>query len=360
MVSFLQKVSNYYVRDPRQQYQQPNPFYDSNYGSPTRGYNGVYNPTAYNPYNPSVGVSPGLQPRNSSLSASFLPTVGGYASNYSVPGLSASTGYSDTGILGKNNLISSLVNPVLEQTGLNRLINNNLPSGADYRNLYTNRDSYSSSSFNDKEETRVMVSDPSGKLINGAITSPLADTSGVIFPYTPTINIAHRANYDTEQLVHTNYDQLYYKNSNVDQITIGAKFTASDPDEAAYILAAMHFFRSATKMFYGSDSIAGTPPPVLRLDGYGKFMLDHLPVVCTSFDYSYPEDVDYIGANNNISTSGGDNSINKVPTQMQFNLGFKLVYSRTRLSNNFGLEKFASGQLLSIGKPGRGGPGGFI
>ena len=383
MVSFLSKVANYYVRDPRQQARQSSPYYNSYYSAPTSsGY--VYNPNAMNPYNPSVGV-PGYASvsRRVPVNNSFLPSIGGYgSSSYSVPGL-GSSGYSDTGILSSNNPVSNLLNPILGNTALTRLANNNLPAGADYSTLYNGYDnSYNSSSFNDNEESRVMISDPSGKLIAGAITAPLADTSGVIFPYTPAISIAHRANYDSDQLVHTNYDHLYYKNSNVDSISLQSKFTANTPDEAAYVLAALHFFRSATKMFYGQDGLAGTPPPVLRLDGYGKLMMDHLPVVCTSFDYSFPEDVDYISANNNIptgpassggmtsarqqeiaytnATGSGTSSVNKVPSMMQFNLTFKLVYSRQNLSTKFGLEKFASGQLLTNSKPGSGGPGGYI
>jgi hypothetical protein len=361
MVSFLSKVANYYVRDPRVQGQQSSPFYDSYYGGSTSpGY--VYNPNALDPNNPSVGV-----PANASVSRrvpannSFLPSVGGYGNgSFSIPGLSNFTGYSDTGILGASNPISKLLNPILGDTALTRLANNNLPAGADYSTLYNPSDGYSNISFNDGEESRVMVSDPSGKLISGSITAPLADTSGVIFPYTPTISIAHRANYDSDQLVHTNYDHLYYKNSNVDSIGLQTKFTANTPDEAAYVLAALHFFRSATKMFYGQDSIAGTPPPVLRLDGYGHQMLDHLPVVCTSFDYSFPEDVDYISANSITSSGSGTGGVNKVPTMMNFNLTFKLVYSRQNLSTQFGLERFASGQLLTNSKPGQGGPGGYI
>ena len=184
----------------------------------------------------------------------------------------------------------------------------------------------------------------------------------MIFPYTPTINFAHKANYDTEQLMHTNYEMPVYKNSAVNEISIQAKFTANDFMEAQYVMAVLHFFRSATKMFYGQSPIAGTPPVVLRLDGHGKFMLNHLPVVCTSADYSLPEEVDYIStvpSNPNGSGTGGQPPT-MVPSLLQLNVNFRLVYPRNRLANEFGLEKFASGALLTNGKKGTGGPGGYI
>ena len=142
------------------------------------------------------------------------------------------------------------------------------------------------------------------------------------------------------------------------------KFTANNDVEASYVMAAIHFFRSATKMFYGQDSIAGTPPPVLRLDGYGANVMDHLPVIVTGFEYTFPEDVDYIsmGSGGDIYSSGiSDTRSAMVPSQLQMGITMKLAYSRNALSNKFGLEQFAGGQLITNTPSGTpGGPGGFI
>ena len=380
MVSFNQKTSNYYVRDPRATQQgQLNPFYGDYYGAQSNygNYAGTpYTPAAYNPYNSPVGVAGLGSAVTYPTTGNFLATAIGSAVNSTVARALGSTAVplvNNTTAFLAPGYGGSGVNPALidqyRPTGLAdpttmRLNNNNLPAGASYGS--SNSSVYNStSSSSGGQENRVIVSDPSGTMLGGTLLQPLSATGGVLFPYTPTISFAHRANYESEGLIHTNYEHLYYKNSSVDQITIGAKFTANTAKEAKYIVAAIHFFRSATKMFYGQDDRAGTPPPVLRLDGHGPALLNHLPVVCTSFDFSMPDDVDYIstniGASYNASTNAstsGDNTM--VPTNLQMNIGFKVLYSRNQISNNFGLIPFAQGQLLVKGNSSSGGPGGFI
>jgi hypothetical protein len=110
-------------------------------------------------------------------------------------------------------------------------------------------------------------------------------------------------------------------------------------------------------MFYGADDIAGTPPPVLRLDGYGAYMINHLPVVVTSFDYTLPEEVDYVSTTGSSSAAGPETL---VPNNIQMNISFKLVYSRNKIANKFSMQQFAGGGLLSSDKRGTGGNGGWV
>lgn len=366
MVNFTQRAPNYYVRDPRQVRPQTSPFYNDYYGQPTNATRAPYNPTAYNPYAPPVGVAGGRFANPYPTNGPYFQGTYGYTSNQvNVPGLSSFqngfvngviNGVSDTGgvFTQANPIKNALSGAGIASSVFNRLTNNNLPAGAEYTTLSQEAFPQPVSTLNSDEDLRVIISDPSGKLISGAITKPLEDTGGVLFPYTPSIQINQRANYETEQLVHTNYEHLYFKNSVVDSINVSAKFTANDGTEAAYVMSVIHFFRSATKMFYGQDSIAGTPPPVLRLNGYGNLMLDNLPVVVVSFDYNLPEDVDY------ISASIGNETTTLIPTNMQMSIGLKVLYSRNQISNNFGLEKFVAGDLITGRKAGDTGPGGFI
>ena len=366
MVDFTQRSANYYVRDPRQARPQTSPFYNDYYGQPTNVTRMPYNPTAYDPANAPIGVAGGRMANPYPTNGPYFQGTYGYTSNQvNVPGLSSFqngfvngviNGVSDTGgvFTRATPIKNALSGAGIADSVFNRLTNNNLPAGAEYTTLSQETFPQPVSTLNSDEDLRVIVSDPSGKLIKGAITKPLEDTGGVLFPYTPSIQINQRANYEAESLVHTNYENLYYKNSMVDSINFNAKFTANDGLEAAYVMAVIHFFRAATKMFYGQDSIAGTPPPVLRLNGYGNLMLDNLPVVVVNFDYNLPEDVDY------ISASIGNQTTTLVPTSLQMNLGFKVLYSRNQISNSFGLEKFVAGDLLTGRKAGDTGPGGFI
>ena len=57
MVSFVQKVANFYVRDPRVQQRQPSSFYNDYYGRSTNYGSTPYNPNAYSSYNNPVGLT---------------------------------------------------------------------------------------------------------------------------------------------------------------------------------------------------------------------------------------------------------------------------------------------------------------
>lgn len=237
------------------------------------------------------------------------------------------------------------------------------------------------------------------KAQNPGILAPLQKTDGVIFPYLPQIQVTYAAHYDPSELTHSNYKIFQYKNSSVDQVSITCDFTAQDTEEANYMLAVIHFFRSVTKMFYGQDQIPkpGTPPPLCYLSGMGDFQFDRHPLVISSFNYSLPNDVDYIRASSPTLLSGvnatgyndnrnsdltpqqvrmqsGTTHLNAgakesapnfgkatntqptyVPTKISISLMAYPIVTRNDVSNNFSLEKYATGALLQGRKNPSGG-----
>jgi hypothetical protein len=204
------------------------------------------------------------------------------------------------------------------------------------------------------------------------ILAPLKNTDGVVFPYTPTINISYNANYDGTLPTHSNYKINQYINSAVGDITVTAEFTAQDTKEANYVLACIHFFRSMTKMFYGQDENPknGTPPPLGFFHGLGTFQLNNHPIGITNFSYALPKDVDYIRATNSdaqtdstvtliggqISPGGAkpptnfpvtkDTGITYIPTKMTMTITCVPIISRNTISNKFSLKDYASGKLI--------------
>jgi hypothetical protein len=248
-----------------------------------------------------------------------------------------------------------------------------------------------------KESKYLYWADPPG------ILAPLQTTNGVIFPYTPSISVQYGASYDNTQLTHSNYKFFTYKGSSVDTITIGCDFTAQDTAEAMYILAVIHFFRSATKMFYGQDENPklGTPPPLCYLTGLGQFQFDAHPLAITGFTYTLPVDVDYIRAGSTDTPAGvsrannpsqgkpGENAMAQagasrlagsglnpgaiaappawsatnfgtvqptyVPTKINLSITAVPIITRNDISNVFSLKKYATGELLKGSKRNSGG-----
>lgn len=238
---------------------------------------------------------------------------------------------------------------------------------------------------------------------NAELLFPLKATDGIIFPYTPTIQTSYRANYEPQEFTHSNYKMYFYKNSNVDEITLTADFTAQDNYEANYLLAVIHFLKTVSKMFYGQDvnPKAGTPPPLLYLNGYGAYQFNEHPCLLSNFTYSLPNDVDYIRAGPITQTAGtnvGDTESTRkstgfvdnimsyirksasglkgqrgkmseepnwtnyanteatyVPTKMQIQLSLLPVVTRNDISKNFSIQKYATGELVRGNKRPSGG-----
>lgn len=231
------------------------------------------------------------------------------------------------------------------------------------------------------------------KATQPGILEPLTVTDGVIFPYTPKIDLSYRAMYDTTSLTHANYNAYFYKGSMLDPVNVTATFTAQDTAEANYLLAVIHFFRSITKMFYGQDPQRGAPPPLVYFTGLGEYQFSEHPCVVHQFNYSLPSDVDYIRARSimdpgtdlqnrrsresvattpfsfalkrlqslgqNISVGAlsappapptlGQNSPTYVPTRIDISLILYPIQSRSQVSRQFSLKQYANGDLLRGG-----------
>lgn len=196
--------------------------------------------------------------------------------------------------------------------------------------------------------------------------SPLVSAGGAfVFPYTPTIIVGHSAHYNTLQPVHTNYPFHIYENSNVQEIVITGDFTVENAEEGQYWVAAMHYLRSVTKMFYGDGEHAGSPPPIVKLNGYGDYVFNDVPCVVTNFTIDLPSDVDYIavpvqgqtsstsGVGNNTPGRGGGadkvgNPTTWVPTQSLMTVTVQPTYSRKTISQ-FNLNDFVNGDFIKNG-----------
>jgi hypothetical protein len=199
-------------------------------------------------------------------------------------------------------------------------------------------------SVSDASDWRVSISVPDVLLAEGDILAPLRESSGssafntgnrMIFPFNPAVLLGHSANYSQIQPTHTNYPYNAYETSQVDAITITGEFYQENENDAKYWIACLHFLRSATKMFYGNSEPLGNPPVVCRLNGYGKHVLNNIPVVITNFTTDLPVDVDYIECEIN-------GLINYVPTQSTITVTLQPQYAR-RSQSGFSLNQYAGG-----------------
>lgn len=177
----------------------------------------------------------------------------------------------------------------------------------------------------------------------------LKPIGGIVFPYTPQIVLQSRASYNSIQPIHSNYAFQAYQHSSLDAISIVGTFTAQDQGEAEFVLGTIHALRTITKMHFGGGkggdiggdgSKAGAPPPVVRLDGYGDYIFNNLPVVISSFFFTMNDDVDYIDIKTDMSKTS-------IPTRAEFTVECLPAFSRTDQAS-FSLDQFAKGNMTKL------------
>ena len=217
---------------------------------------------------------------------------------------------------------------------------------------------------------------------DSAILSPLKDTNGFMFPYTPTINCSSSVNYGSQEIAHSIQDFKYFIRNQSPTFQLSGNFTCENNDTVKYTMACIHFLRSVSKMHFGgfnssstssktnsnstistvidnatstlstlatttttsSDPLVGAPPAMLFLNGYGKFMFNNLPVILENFSFQLPENVDYVEF-----IVDGQNVWLPVILNISLNLTYQNTPSEAR---KFSYDDFRTGALLKKTKGG--------
>ncbi len=172
------------------------------------------------------------------------------------------------------------------------------------------------------------------------IMSPLYTLGGIMFPNTPQINVTYTSSYSPIELSHSNYDYQSYNKSSIQSIAVNAKLTAQTLAEADYMLAVIHFFRTYSKMNYGRYDIErGQPPAILKISAYGDYMIKNHPVSIRNFTLNLPDHMDYVQTSHNT----------QVPVYLEINIDLVTMMTPNDVKNEFTLDGFASGRLISRG-----------
>lgn len=193
------------------------------------------------------------------------------------------------------------------------------------------------------------------------ILQPLWKTNGLMFPYTPMIQVQHaNVGYGQYDLAHTNYDYFAYQRTSSPSATVTGVFGAHTQEEAEYMMAAIHFLRVVTKSNFGaSDPNKGTPPPKLAFSAYGDAMFNRTPVYVRTVAFGLDQDVDYVAVRQRTPQDGGissgsaelDDMLKNSYVPLVLNLFIDIMVSPnpSQLRDEFNLEEFRTGKLLDKG-----------
>ena len=138
----------------------------------------------------------------------------------------------------------------------------------------------------------------------------------VIFWVSPTVSESRQAQYTATDIVHHPGQLQIYKSSTARGYGIEAQLISRTAAEAQANIDTINLIRSWTMPYYGegtqeselangeAGSRFGAPPDILELQGYGNSkssrIIGPVPVVLTSYSWTWPNDVDY------IKSSGGE------------------------------------------------------
>ena len=239
---------------------------------------------------------------------------------------------------------------------LSQIRSMNLPKGGDFMGKIT----AATASFGGADannDWRVRLSVPGGTIFDGsAIFAPLRETNGLVFPYTPSINIGSSAKYEAVSPIHNNYPFHAYSGSSPDPIQINAPFYVENSAEAQYWIATVHFLRSVTKMFTGESTPAGNPPVICQLNGYGEYVFKNVPVVVTNFTVNLDASSDYIAT---PSPGSGMGALDKISAGAKQLAGVgRAIPAVGEALSQAGNILGAAGSLSSFLSGGGGGSGG--
>ena len=234
------------------------------------------------------------------------------------------------GLMGLAGTISSAAGMLNNLLSLGRGIN--LPAGGE---LFAKQGTAIKLNPGAPDDWRVRIN-AQWSMFKSPMFGLLENTGGVVWPYNPSINITTKSNYTEIDPVHSNYKFYSYKNSTIEDIQISGDFTCETATDGAYWIAATTFFKTDTKMFFGTGENAGNPPIICNLTGYGASVFDNVPVIIKSFTVDLKDDVNYI-----LCDSFGTRTW--VPVLSTISVTVSPIYNRSRL-RQFSLEDYSRGR----------------
>jgi hypothetical protein len=222
--------------------------------------------------------------------------------------------------------------------------------------------------------------------------NPIANLERLNFPYTPQIDYSQDVKHEIYGLTHTNYQPYAYTRSENPSINLSCKFSAHTESHFVMAEQALRFLRTYSKMNYGrTDPQRGLPPRILNFFAYGATVFNDVPVYISKFNMVFPEDIDYVtgtfdskgqlvsGSRIKETTTGVQTRDPRIPsTQVQnqdtngatspagevknnqtyeislpvlFTVNISLLVQQNlhKTVNEFTLEKFATGELMTKG-----------
>ena len=113
----------------------------------------------------------------------------------------------------------------------------------------------------------------------------------VRFEASAPVSESRSANYEGFNIVHLPTSLWAYRNTNGRHFSITGRLVSRNPNEAKANAAYLTTVRSWVLPNFGST---GSTPPIIFLTAYGNKQINGVPCVVLSYNWNFPDEVDYI------------------------------------------------------------------
>lgn len=170
------------------------------------------------------------------------------------------------------------------------------------------------------------------------------DGQTIMFEVMPEIGESRSADYDDFTPIQHPGSILKYKGTSTREWSVTVRLASRTASEATENLRKINLLRSWVMPYYGqgtaddpeTSQFLGAPPPVLTLSAYGKRMIGPTKVVLTSYQWNWPNDIDYIQTTTSPPVP--------FPVLVQLQLTLREAFSPREYSA-FNLKAFRRGEM---------------
>lgn len=197
---------------------------------------------------------------------------------------------------------------------------------------------------------------PPSEFLQSEVTPPMSDMkvsikqepggfTEVMFDVMPTISEGRSVQYEPFSPLHHPGEILKYKTTASRTWSIEAKLVSRNVEEATKNLAMINAIRTWAMPYYGEGTknsdptLLGAPPPILTLTAYGKNMIGPVKCVMESYNWTWPNDVDFLPA---VDQGTGENR--PFPVILNVSISLKEAWSPAEYSG-FSIRDYQFGDM---------------
>lgn len=150
-----------------------------------------------------------------------------------------------------------------------------------------------------------------------------SDGETVIFQASAVVSESRTVNYDGYNIVHMPTDMLAYRNTTSRKFSINGKLVSRTKLEAVQNAKYLNLIRKWALPGFGTT---GSTPPILKFYAYRSKNIFGVPCVIRSYNWVYPDDVDYI-------FSEDDDEFENMPVIGSLLVEIEEAYSAEQITN---------------------------